>query len=165
MRSMFGTDAEAPSEEAPAAHGADEGTDRAGLATAGTAVFGDVGSEEAAGANDGRDVAPRDAVSHPAHYTSGDVECIDGIRAALGDEGFESYCAGNVIKYVWRYRHKGGLADVRKAIEYLCWLAEDLEHDERAEAEREFEAVHGSKRAAECDSDSASILGRGEAAK
>lgn len=80
-------------------------------------------------------------IEHPSHYTSGDVECIDGIRAALGDEGFKSYCAGNAIKYLWRYRHKGGLIDVRKAGEYLGWLAEDLELDERAEAEIAQEAT------------------------
>lgn len=74
-------------------------------------------------------------IEHPSHYTSGDVECIEGIRAALGNEGFEAYCAGNVIKYVWRYRHKGGLADVRKAAKYLGWLAEGVELDECAEVQ------------------------------
>ncbi|MBX9035062.1 DUF3310 domain-containing protein [Gordonibacter massiliensis (ex Traore et al. 2017)] len=66
-------------------------------------------------------------IEHPSHYTSGGVECIDGIRAALGEEGFEAYCAGNVVKYVWRYRHKGGLADVLKARRYLDWLADSMD--------------------------------------
>lgn len=96
----------------------------------------------------GKTVGNGNEIGHPSHYTSGDVECIDGIRAALGDEGFEAYCAGNAIKYVWRYRHKGGLTDIRKAVEYLGWLAEDLEHDERAEAERAQEMASAADEAA-----------------
>lgn len=79
-------------------------------------------------------------IEHPSHYTHGDVECIDGIRAALGNEGFKAHCAGCVIKYVWRYQHKGGLKDILKAAEYLGWLAEELELDERAENEIAQEA-------------------------
>lgn len=40
-----------------------------------------------------------DEVNHPSHYTNGDIECIDAIRAALGKEGFIAYCRGNAIKY------------------------------------------------------------------
>lgn len=61
---------------------------------------------------------PPDNVNHPAHYTQGGVECIDAIKAAVGD-GFAGYCAGNVIKYVWRYRVKGGVEDLKKARWYL----------------------------------------------
>lgn len=68
-----------------------------------------------------------DAVSHPPHYTSGSVECIDAIRAALGPVGFQEYCRGNVIKYMWRWRHKGGLEDLEKARVYQNWLIESVE--------------------------------------
>lgn len=64
-----------------------------------------------------------DTVNHPAHYTQGGVECIDAIEAAVGD-GFAGYCAGNVIKYVWRYRNKGGAEDLKKARWYLDRLIE-----------------------------------------
>ena len=64
-----------------------------------------------------------DAVSHPRHYTEGAVECIDAIRSALGD-GFVPYCVGNVMKYVWRYRMKGGAEDLEKARVYLDWAIE-----------------------------------------
>lgn len=59
-----------------------------------------------------------DNINHPAHYTQGGVECIDAIEAATGD-GFAGYCAGNVIKYLFRYRHKGGAEDLKKARWYL----------------------------------------------
>ncbi len=39
-------------------------------------------------------------VDHPAHYTSGKVECIDAIEAATGGlTGIEAVCTGNAIKY------------------------------------------------------------------
>ena len=67
-----------------------------------------------------------DRVNHPSHYCTGGVECIDAIRAALG-EGFVDYCQGNVLKYVWRWRHKGGVEDLKKAQVYLGWMIETLE--------------------------------------
>ena len=62
----------------------------------------------------------------PNHYQAGDVECIDAIRSALGPEGFQALCAGNVIKYVWRYKHKNGLEDLKKANVYLGWLLDSV---------------------------------------
>lgn len=58
------------------------------------------------------------------HYTQGEIECIDAIRAALGPEGFRIYCIGNVLKYTWRYPHKGGADDLSKATDYLRWANE-----------------------------------------
>lgn len=63
-----------------------------------------------------------DPVSHPDHYTSGGIECIDAIRASMEISDFSRYCKGNVIKYIWRYRHKGGVEDLKKARVYLNWL-------------------------------------------
>jgi hypothetical protein len=62
----------------------------------------------------------------PNHYQAGDVECIDAIRSALGPEGFQALCAGNVIKYVWRYRYKNGVEDLKKAKVYLDWLLDSV---------------------------------------
>lgn len=59
---------------------------------------------------------------NPDHYRRGAVECIDAIHAAVGDAGFESYCTGQVIKYIWRWRHKNGLEDLKKAQWYLTEL-------------------------------------------
>ena len=63
-----------------------------------------------------------DAVQHPSHYTQGCVECIDAIRASMTADGFCDYCKGNIIKYIWRWRDKGGVEDLRKASVYLDWL-------------------------------------------
>ena len=65
-----------------------------------------------------------DAVNHPEHYTSGGIECIDAIRASLGNKEFADYCKGNIIKYLWRYRLKNGTEDLKKARVYLDWMIE-----------------------------------------
>lgn len=62
---------------------------------------------------------PADEVNNPAHYTAGGIECIEAIRAALTPEEFRGFCKGNVIKYAWRERHKGGNQSLNKAGWYL----------------------------------------------
>ena len=65
-----------------------------------------------------------DPVNHPTHYTSGEIECIDAIRAALTPEEFRGFCKGNVIKYVWRSNLKGGDQDLKKAVWYASKATE-----------------------------------------
>ena len=61
-----------------------------------------------------------DMVNHPPHYTDGGVECIDAIRASMGDEAYEGFLKGQVMKYVWRYEKKRKPAeDLKKADWYL----------------------------------------------
>ena len=67
-----------------------------------------------------------DMVNHPSHYNSTSLECIDAIMAAT-DEGFEYYLQGNIIKYLWRYRYKNGIQDLKKAQWYLAKLIETQE--------------------------------------
>jgi len=62
----------------------------------------------------------------PRHYTGGEVEVIDIIRAALGDAGFRAFCQGNVIKYALRAGKKGVGTfdqDMKKASNYALWAA------------------------------------------
>ena len=63
-----------------------------------------------------------DNVNHPSHYCQGGVECIEAIEAAMSPEGFQDYCKGNVMKYIWRWRDKAGVEDLEKARVYLDWL-------------------------------------------
>ena len=75
--------------------------------------------------------AKPDAVSHPAHYTQGGIECIDAMRAALTHAEFVGYLRANVIKYIWRYDRKGApVQDLRKAAWYLDRLIGEVERDE-----------------------------------
>jgi len=70
-----------------------------------------------------------DMVNHPPHYNQYGVECIDAIRAATG-EGFEYYLQGNIMKYLWRYRYKNGIEDLKKANWYLELLIEEKQDNE-----------------------------------
>jgi|TARA_R100000084_G_C4652219_1_gene150520 hypothetical protein len=66
-----------------------------------------------------------DMVNNPSHYNQAGVEAIDAIRAATG-EGFEYYLQGNIMKYLWRYRYKNGVEDLKKAEWYLKVLIEEV---------------------------------------
>jgi hypothetical protein len=67
-----------------------------------------------------------DAVNHPSHYTAGKVECIDALEAATFDlSGLEAVCTANAIKYLWRWKRKGGHEDLRKARWYINRLLGD----------------------------------------
>ena len=43
---------------------------------------------------------PDDPVTRPAHYTSGEIECIDAMREAFGDEALKAFCKLNAFKYL-----------------------------------------------------------------
>ncbi len=66
------------------------------------------------------------AVDHPSHYNQGGIECIDAIKAAtVGLNGFEGFCAGNALKYLWRWKHKNGVECLKKCQWYLDRLIEE----------------------------------------
>ena len=46
---------------------------------------------------------------------------------AATDVGFEYYLQGNIMKYLWRYRYKNGVEDLKKAEWYLKALIEEQE--------------------------------------
>ena len=72
-------------------------------------------------------ISKPDVVNHPSHYTQGGIECIKAIEASMTPEGFQDYCKGNVMKYIWRWRDKAGVEDLKKAQVYLSWLIESAE--------------------------------------
>ena len=61
-----------------------------------------------------------DPINHPAHYEGNtSLECIDVMEIAFGAEAVGNFCLCNAFKYLWRYKHKGGDEDVKKAKWYL----------------------------------------------
>ena len=60
-----------------------------------------------------------DNVNFPRHYNSAEsrctcgrqIQCIDIVRNL-------NFNIGNTIKYLWRYEHKNGIEDLKKAIDY-----------------------------------------------
>ena len=66
---------------------------------------------------------------NPSHYKQGGIECKDCIKAALG-EHYIGFLIGNAIKYTYRYQHKNGVEDLKKAAVYLDWAIKELSNDE-----------------------------------
>lgn len=67
-----------------------------------------------------------DMINSPTHYNSSEIECIDAIEAMLGDD-FPAYLQGNITKYLWRFKYKNGVEDLKKAQWYLDKLINQYE--------------------------------------
>ena len=71
-----------------------------------------------------------DNVNSPQHYQSENgIECIEAIRAQLTSDQFTAYCQGNISKYLWRWRSKGGVESLRKAKWYLDRMIAEVVDD------------------------------------
>ena len=57
-----------------------------------------------------------------SHYKNKKIEPIDYIMS--NDLNF---CEGNVIKYITRYKEKGGIEDLKKAKQYIDFIIAKLE--------------------------------------
>jgi len=71
------------------------------------------------------------SVTKPEHYNKNPygIECIDAIKAATCDaKGEEAAFQANILKYIWRYRRKSGVEDLKKAKWYLEALIEMYEN-------------------------------------
>ena len=74
------------------------------------------------------------------HYTFGKYECIDVIEELSKQndlQGAEGFLYGNIIKYLWRYKHKNGIEDLQKARWYLDRLISNTENDYKPVGENE----------------------------
>lgn len=61
-------------------------------------------------------------------YYRGNIECIDAIdQVTAGLSGPVAVYTANVIKYMWRWKDKNGVEDLKKAKWYLDRLIETLE--------------------------------------
>lgn len=67
-----------------------------------------------------------DNVNKPVHY-QGKIECIDCIESATdGLQGIEAFCTGNAIKYLYRWKKKNGIEDLKKAKWYIDKLLDEI---------------------------------------
>ena len=67
-----------------------------------------------------------DMVNSPAHYKSGDVECIDAMVSAFGKKRVQEYAEIAAFKYVWRQGKKDDAnEDKKKGIWYLRYSRGD----------------------------------------
>ena len=68
---------------------------------------------------------------NPSHYQRDGMECIDAIKAAVQNlSGVEAYETGSAIKYLWRWKEKGGKDDLNKAIWFIRDMIGDIEEQE-----------------------------------
>jgi len=58
-----------------------------------------------------------DLIKEPPHYTQHKIEPIDFII-----KNKLNFCQGNVVKYICRYKLKGGVEDLKKARQYIDFL-------------------------------------------
>jgi hypothetical protein len=65
-----------------------------------------------------------------AHYKDMPFQPIEYILA--NNLGF---CEGNIVKYITRYKAKGGVADLRKVIHYAELLIEAIENDSETKSQ------------------------------
>lgn len=69
-------------------------------------------------------------IVHPEHYNQGPVECIDAISSATSNlNGFEAFCTGSAIKYLWRWKTKNGIEDLEKAMYYIELMIKEAQKD------------------------------------
>lgn len=72
----------------------------------------------------------KDNVNHPSHYESStSIECIQAMVLIFGEDAVADFCACNAFKYMWRYKHKNGMEDLKKAEWYLSYLGKMREDD------------------------------------
>tara|TARA_R110000787_G_scaffold240026_1_gene346241 strand:- start:60 stop:353 length:294 start_codon:yes stop_codon:yes gene_type:complete len=72
-----------------------------------------------------------DYLVNPKHYKSDKgLECIDCIEGVVQDlVGVEATDTGNIMKYLWRWKNKDGVNDLKKAKWYLEHLIAHVEDD------------------------------------
>jgi hypothetical protein len=74
-----------------------------------------------------KELAGKKDTINPDHYKQGDVECIEALASAtINLKGIEAVCTANAIKYLWRWKEKGGADDLRKAQWYITRLLTQL---------------------------------------
>ena len=60
-----------------------------------------------------------DVIKKPKHYAKHIIEPIDFIT-----KNKLSFCEGNVVKYICRWRDKGGIESLKKAKQYIDFIIE-----------------------------------------
>ena len=61
----------------------------------------------------------KDQAINPDHYKDSEIECIDAIESMLSREEFTGFLRASHFQYMWRYKNKNGVEDLKKADWYL----------------------------------------------
>lgn len=68
----------------------------------------------------------QDMVNSPSHYTRGEIDCIEALKASMTKEQFLGHLKATAIAYLWRYDLKNGVEDVKKAKWYIERMVKEL---------------------------------------
>jgi len=68
----------------------------------------------------------KDNINNPTHYTQGKIQVWDFIIDKKLD-----FLEGNIVKYISRWRFKGGIEDLKKAQKYLNKLIKEESKNEK----------------------------------
>jgi Protein of unknwon function (DUF3310). len=60
-------------------------------------------------------------INNPKHYLESSLESIECMLMLFGKEQVKSFCLLNAFKYIWRYKNKNGIEDLKKARWYLSY--------------------------------------------
>lgn len=71
-----------------------------------------------------------DSVTKPAHYAGHTgIECKAAMESMLGTDAYTAYMQGCAFKYLWRWRDKNGIEDLKKARECIDNVIHAIEGD------------------------------------
>ncbi len=72
-----------------------------------------------------------DVVTKPAHYAGHTgIECKAAMESMLGTDAYTACMHGFAFKYLWRWRDKNGIEDLKKARECIDNVIRAIEGDE-----------------------------------
>ena len=64
----------------------------------------------------------------PQHYKTKSMECREVIKVMVqGLNPMEAVDVANIIKYIYRFKDKDGIKDLKKVAEYAKFLIEDTD--------------------------------------
>ena len=76
---------------------------------------------------------------NPDHYKSEtSLECIEAMEIIFGRDAVIDFCVCNAWKYIWRWKHKNGKEDLRKADWYLTRA-----HDMISGTDKRYDMIKG----------------------
>ena len=74
-------------------------------------------------------------VTKPAHYAGHTgIECKAAMESMLGTDFYTAYMQGCAFKYLWRWREKNGIEDLKKARECIDNVIRAIEGDSDEQA-------------------------------
>ena len=75
------------------------------------------------------EIAKRDMVNNPSHYTNGGMECIDEMILIFGKTTVANFCLCNAWKFRYRALYKNGEEDMKKSHWYIAKYKELVEDE------------------------------------